>query len=155
VAAFPDRNDGQQSFPQPSNSIRVHPRSSAVKNGLLITIQAGLDPVCNNYMMHYMPAKDVPTSIRLSQEEKRRIATGARKHGISVAAFIKRAALGAGSKSPDAGLARLEEMAKMLLDAIEAVRDYRMASESWDHHIRNKTRLYTGEELKREMGLSG
>jgi len=30
-----------------------------------------------------------------------------------------------------------------------------MASESWDHHLRNKTRLYTGEELKRELGLSG
>ena len=118
-------------------------------------IKARLDPVCNNYMMHYMPARDVPTSIRLSQEEKRRIATAARKHGISVAAFIKRSALGAGLKSPDAGLARLEAMAKTLLDAIEEERDYRMASESWDHHLRNKTRLYTGEELKRELGLSG
>ena len=46
-------------------------------------------------------------------------------------------------------------MAKTLLDAIEDERDYRMASESWDNHIRNNTRLYTGEELKRELGLSG
>jgi hypothetical protein len=121
----------------------------------LITLPAGLDLVRDNYMMHYMPARDVPTSIRLSQEEKRRIATAARRHGISVAAFIKRAALGAGLKSPDAGLARLEEMAKTLLDAIEDERDYRMASENWDNHIRNKTRLYTGEELKCELGLSG
>ena len=106
-------------------------------------------------MMRYMPFQAVPTSIRLSQEEKRQIAAAARKHGISVAAFIKRAALGAGIKSPDAGLARLEEMAKTLLDAIEDERDYRLASASWENHVRNKTRLLTGEEARRELGLSG
>jgi hypothetical protein len=105
--------------------------------------------------MRYMPFQAVPTSIRLSQEEKRQIAAAARKHGISVAAFIKRAALGAGVKSPDAGLARLEEMAKTLLDAIEDERDYRLASASWENHVRNKTRLLTGEEARRELGLSG
>jgi len=106
-------------------------------------------------MMRYMPVQAAPTSIRLSQVEKRQIAAAARKHGISVAAFIKRAALGACSKSPDAGLARLEAMARTLLDAIEDERDYRLASESWKNHIKNRTRLFTGEELKRELGLSG
>jgi hypothetical protein len=37
----------------------------------------------------------------------------------------------------------------------EDERDYRLASESWEYHIRKKTRLYTREEQKRELGLSG
>jgi hypothetical protein len=52
-------------------------------------------------------------------------------------------------------LARLEQMARALLDAIEEERDYRLASESWKNHLSNKTRLYTGEEFKRDLGLSG
>jgi hypothetical protein len=44
-------------------------------------------------------------------------------------------------------------MAQTLLEAIEDERDYRMAAESWDNHRRNHTRLYTGDELKRELGL--
>jgi hypothetical protein len=103
--------------------------------------------------MHYMPAQVAPTSIRLSPADKRRIAAAARKHGLSVAAFIKRAALGAGAQPPDTALARLEQMAQTLLEAIEDERDYRLASGSWEKHLRNKTRLYTGEEIKRELGL--
>jgi hypothetical protein len=102
-----------------------------------------------------VPAQAIPTSIRLSPADKRLIAAAARKHGLTVAAFIKRAALGAGTQAPDAGLARLEKMAQTLLEAIEDERDYRMAVESWDNHRRNKTRLYTGEELKGELGLPG
>lgn len=109
--------------------------------------------------MRYMAAHAVPTSIRLSPAERRQIAAAARRHGISVTAFIKRAALGAGlgatRRSPDASLARLETMAKTLLDAIEDERDYRLASASWDNHRKNKTRLFTGEELRRELGLPG
>jgi uncharacterized protein (DUF1778 family) len=106
-----------------------------------------------NYIMHYMPVQAAPTSIRLSPADKRRIAAAARKHGLSVAAFIKRAALGAGTQPPDTTLARLEQMAQTLLEAIEDERDYRLASGSWEKHLRNKTRLYTGEEIKRELGL--
>lgn len=103
--------------------------------------------------MHYMPIQAVPTSIRLSPADKRRIAAAARKHGLSVAAFIKRAALGAGTKQPEAGLARLEQLAKTLLEAIEDERDYRLADESWQKHLRNNSKLYTGEEVWRELGL--
>ena len=142
-------------MPSPKAYSAARSRSSAAVSLQPFARPRRLDLACNNYIMRYMPVQAVPTSIRLSQEEKRQIAAAARKRGISVAAFIKRAALGAGIKTPDVSLARLEKMAKTLLDAIEDERDYRLASESWENHLGNKTRLYTGEELKRELGLPG
>ena len=68
-------------------------------------------------------------------------------------AFLRWIPLGvarpAAVKSPDAGVARLEAMAKTLPDAIDDERDYRHACEGWENHLRNETRLHTGKELKR------
>jgi hypothetical protein len=100
-----------------------------------------------------MPPNATPTSIRLSPADKRKVTAAARKHGLSVAAFIKRAALGAGTQPADTGLARLEGLAKTLLEAIEDERDYRLAAASWEGHLKDKGRLYTGEEVWRELGL--
>ena len=94
-----------------------------------------------------------PTSIRLSPAEKRRIATLARKRGLSPAAYIKHAALAEPVKSGDAKFARLEQIAAALLEAVEDERDYRLAASGWENHLKNKTRLYTGEEVWRELGL--
>jgi hypothetical protein len=94
-----------------------------------------------------------PTSIRLTATEKRRIAVAARKRGISPAAFIKRAALEGIGQSDDTKLIRLENLAAGLLAAVEDERDYRAASSRWENHERNGTKLYTPEEVKRELGL--
>jgi hypothetical protein len=77
----------------------------------------------------------------------------AREHGLSVAAFIKRAALGAAPQRSNAVLARIQQLARSLLEAVENERDYRLASGRWEKHLRNRTRLYTGAEIKRELGL--
>jgi predicted DNA-binding protein len=94
-----------------------------------------------------------PTSIRLNPAEKRRIAAAARKRGLSPAAYIKRAALAGSAPSDDAKLARLERLAASLLEAVEDERDGRLAKARWENHLKNKTRLYTGEEVWRELGL--
>jgi hypothetical protein len=94
-----------------------------------------------------------PTSIRLSATEKRHVAAAARKWGISPAAYIKRAALQGIGKSDDSKLLRLERLAAGLLEAVEDERDYRTASARWENHLKNKTRLYSPEEAKRELGL--
>jgi hypothetical protein len=102
-----------------------------------------------------MATSTKPTSIRLTDAEKRRIGTAARKRGMSPAAYIKRAALEGVGKSDDAKLLRLESLAAGLLAAVEDERDYRTASSRWESHEKNETRLYTPEEAKRELGLQG
>jgi len=57
-----------------------------------------------------MAAATISTSIRLSPAEKRRIATLARKRGLSLSAYIKRVALAGPPVSADAKLARLESL---------------------------------------------
>jgi predicted DNA-binding protein len=94
-----------------------------------------------------------PTSIRLSPAEKRRIAVAARRRGLTPAAYIKRAALAGPGRSDDAKLARLEKLAASLLEAVEDERDARLADARWEKHLKQKTRLYTGEEVWRELGL--
>ena len=96
-----------------------------------------------------------PTSIRLTDAEKRWIGAAARKRGMSPAAYIKRAALEGVGQSDDTKLLRLECLAAGLLAAIEDERDYRTASSRWESHEKNKTRLYTPEEAKRELGIPG
>jgi|ERR1035438_3572988 hypothetical protein len=96
-----------------------------------------------------------PTSIRLTDAEKRRISVAARKRGMSPAAYIKRAALEGVGHSDDTKLLRLESLAAGLLAAVEDERDYRTASSRWESHEKNGTRLYTPEEAKRELGLQG
>ena len=94
-----------------------------------------------------------PTSIRLSRAEKRRIAALARKRGLSPAAYIKRAALAGPAPSDISRLSRLEKAVASILEAVEDELDYRVAASRWENHVKNKTRLYTGEEVKRELGL--
>jgi predicted DNA-binding protein len=100
-----------------------------------------------------MATSTKPTSIRLTDAEKRRIGAAARKRGISPAAYIKRAALEGVGQSDDAKLLRLESLAAGLLAAVEDERDYRTASSRWESHRKGGTKLYTPEEAKRELGL--
>jgi hypothetical protein len=102
-----------------------------------------------------MATSTKPTSIRLTDAEKRSIGVAARKRGMSPAAYIKRAALEGVGQSDDAKLLRLENLAAGLLAAVEDERDYRTASSRWESHVKNRTKLYTPEEAKRELGLQG
>lgn len=94
-----------------------------------------------------------PTSIRLTPAEKKRIAALARQRGLSPAAYIKRAALAGPPPSDISRLSRLEKATAAVLEAVEDELDYRVAVVRWENHIRNKTRLYTGEEVWRELGI--
>ncbi len=95
----------------------------------------------------------VPTSIRLTPAEKRRINAAARRRGLTPAAYIKKAALEGVGQSDDLKLARLEKLAAGLLEAVEDERDARIGDARWERHLKQKTRLYTGEEVWRELGL--
>lgn len=95
----------------------------------------------------------VPTSIRLTPAEKRRIATAARKRGLSPAAYIKRAALAGPSQSDDLKLARLEKLAAGLLEAVEDERDARIGDAAWERHLASGKRLLKPDEVWRELGV--
>ena len=95
----------------------------------------------------------VPTSIRLTPAEKRRIATAARKRGLSPAAYIKRAALAGPSQSDDLKLARLEKLAAGLLEAVEDERDARLGDARWEKHLAGQARLLSREEFTRGMDV--
>jgi len=96
----------------------------------------------------------VPTSIRLTPAEKRKINAAARRRCLTPAAYIKKAALEGPGQSDDTKLARLEKLAAALLEAVEDERDARMADAAWERQLKYKTKLYTGEEVWRELGLS-
>ncbi len=51
-------------------------------------------------------------------------------------------------------LRKLEAKVTRVLAAVEDELDYRLADARWQNHLKNKTRLYTPEEAKRELGLS-
>jgi uncharacterized protein (DUF1778 family) len=106
------------------------------------------------YIVAHMSAATVPTSIRLSPAEKKRIAAAARKRGLSPTAYIKRAALEGASAPAEDRLARLEALAATLREAVEDEIDAREAEAAWTRHATNKTRLYTSAEARRELGLS-
>jgi predicted transcriptional regulator len=72
-----------------------------------------------------------PTSIRLSPAEKKRIATLARKRGLSPAAYIKQVALAGPAPSDVTRLARLEKATAAILAAVEDELDYRLATAAW------------------------
>jgi len=99
-----------------------------------------------------MPSQ--PTSIRLTPAEKRKINAAARRRGMTPAAYIKKAALEGVGSAGDTKLAKMEKLAAEILEAIEDERDYRIAEERWENHVKNKTKLFTGEEVRRELGLS-
>jgi hypothetical protein len=55
-----------------------------------------------------------------------------------------------------AGLNRLRQLEARVartLAAVEDEIDYRVAVARWEHHVKHKTRLLTGEEAWRELGL--
>lgn len=99
-----------------------------------------------------MSTAPAPTSIRLSTAEKARIAAAARARGLTPTAYIKRAALSAATPDDDR-LARLEEMASVLREAIEDEIDAREAAAAWHAYVQSGSRLLTGEEVWRELGL--
>lgn len=96
-----------------------------------------------------MATATIPTSIRLSPAEKRRIAVLARKRGLTPAAYIKRAALAGPVQSEDAKLAHLERLAASVLEAIEDERDARLGDARWEKYLAGKSRLLTREEFLR------
>jgi predicted DNA-binding protein len=100
-----------------------------------------------------MKTVSVPTSIRLTPAEKKRIAAAARKRGLSPTAYIKRVAL-EGAAAPTADrLSRLERLAEGLREAIEDEIDAREAEAAWSRHVKSGSRLLTGEEVWRELGV--
>ena len=100
-------------------------------------------------------AASLTTTIRLAPAAKRRIAAAARRHRVSTHKFILDAALDRANAVPDdAKLARLAALVDQVREAVEDELDYRLADARWQHHLKHKTRLYTPEESKRELGLS-
>ena len=60
---------------------------------------------------------------------------------------------GAEFQTEDARLDKLERIAAALHEAVVDAIDARDAAAAWERHVKNKTRLYTGEEVARELGL--
>ena len=100
-------------------------------------------------------AATLTTTIRLAPAAKRRIAAAAKRVGESPAKFISTAALARANAAPDdTKLARLERLAAALHEAVKDELDFRLADSRWQHHLAHQTRLLTGEEAWRELGLS-
>ena len=94
------------------------------------------------------------TSLRIPSAAKRRIAAAARRRGVSTQRFILDAALREAAAAPDAvKLARLAATVEQVREAVEDELDYRIADARWQHHLKHKTRLLTGQEVWREPGL--
>jgi hypothetical protein len=94
------------------------------------------------------------TTIRLAPAAKRRLASAAKRRGVSTHKFILDAALDrAAGLTDDAKLARLEALVARVQEAVEDEVDYRLADARWQNHLQNKTRLLTGEEVWRGLGL--
>ncbi len=102
-----------------------------------------------------MSSATVPTSIRLTLAEKRKIATAARKRGLSPGAYIKRAALDGTvpAVANDAKLERLATLVHRVCAAVEDELDYRTAVTAWDRHVKSGEKLLSGEEARRALGL--
>lgn len=50
-------------------------------------------------------------------------------------------------------LRKLEARVARTLVAVEDELDYRIAVARWENHLKKKTKLFTGEEVWRELGL--
>ena len=101
-------------------------------------------------------AATTTTTIRLAPAAKRRIVAAARRAGESPAKFISSAALAramASSDTPDARLILLERRAAALREAVEDEIDARVGDAAWERHLATGSRLRTGEEVWRELGL--
>ena len=102
-----------------------------------------------------MSSATIPTSIRLTPAEKRKIAAAARKRGLSPAAYIKRAALDGTvpAVANDAKLERLATLVHRVCEAVDDEIDYRTAVAAWDRHVKSGEKLLSGEEARRALGL--
>jgi predicted transcriptional regulator len=99
-------------------------------------------------------ADTATTTIRLNPAAKRRVNAAARRHGVSTHKFIVDAALArAEAPTNDDRLAQLAALINQLKGAVEDEIDFRIADAAWKRHLKEKTRLYTPEEAKRELGL--
>ena len=109
-------------------------------------------------------AASLTTTIRLAPAAKRRVAAAAKRGGVSTHKFIldaidraaapaKRPVAARGADATDARLTRLAAMVKRVHEAIEDELDYRLADARWQHHLKHKTRLLTGQEVWRGVGL--
>jgi uncharacterized protein (DUF1778 family) len=99
-------------------------------------------------------AATTTTTIRISAADKRRLAAAARRRGISTHKFILEAALArAAAKPDDDKLARLEALVARVHEAVEDELDYRLADAAWQRHVKSGSRLYSSDEIKRELGL--
>jgi uncharacterized protein (DUF1778 family) len=99
-------------------------------------------------------AATLTTTIRLAPAAKRRIVAAARRAGESPSKFISTAALARATTAPDdTKLARLERLAAALHEAVEDELDCRLGDARWEHQLKHKPRLLTGEEAWRELGL--
>ena len=101
-----------------------------------------------------MSSATIPTSIRLTPAEKRKIATAARKRGLSPAAYIKRAALDGTvpAATNDAKLERLATLVHRVCEAVEDEIDYRTAVAAWDRQVKSGEKPLKPAELWRELG---
>ncbi len=94
----------------------------------------------------------MPTSIRLTAAEKRRIAAAARKRGLSPTAFIRHAAL-AQATSPDVRLEELGRTVAEIQERVEDEMDYRKATAAWERHVKSGKPSLKPEEVWRELGV--
>ena len=92
-----------------------------------------------------MSSATIPTSIRLTPAEKRKIATAARK----------RAALDGTvpAATNDAKLERLATLVHRVCEAVEDEIDYRTAVAAWDRHVKSGEKLLKPEDVWRELGV--
>jgi hypothetical protein len=94
------------------------------------------------------------TTIRLTPADKRRIAAAAKRQGVSTHKFIVDAVLARTVVAPDDDkLTRLAAMVEEVREAVESELDYRITDSAWQRHLKLKSRLYTPEEARRELGL--
>ena len=94
----------------------------------------------------------MPTSIRLTSSERRKITAAARKRGLTLTAFIKHAAL-AQSSSSEVKLEKLSREVAGLQEKLENEMDYRQASAAWERHLFSGKQTRKPEEVWRELGI--
>lgn len=94
-----------------------------------------------------------PTSIRLTPAEKKRIATLARKRGLSPAAYIKRAALAGPAPSDVTRLSRLEKAVAAVLEAVEDELDAGLGDAAWERHQKSGAKTMKPEEVWPALGV--
>ena len=101
-----------------------------------------------------MAAAGIPTSIRLTPAEKRRIAVAARRRGLTPAKFIKLAALErTQTTTDDERLVKLANLVGQLREAVEDEIDSRVGDAAWDRHVASGEPTRRGDDVWRELGI--